>query len=66
VNVAFTRNGEIEIAYETFGSTGGRPLLLIQGGMAPMLGWPEDFCAALVERGFHVARSWPPVTPTAC
>jgi pimeloyl-ACP methyl ester carboxylesterase len=56
VSIAFTRNGDIEIAYETFGSPEGRPLLLIQGGMAPMSGWPDDFCAALVERGFHVAR----------
>ena len=56
MSVAFTRNGDIKIAYETFGSKEGRPLLLVQGGMAPMLGWPEGFCAALVERGFHVAR----------
>jgi pimeloyl-ACP methyl ester carboxylesterase len=56
VSVAFTRNGDIEIAYETFGSAKGRPLLLIQGGLAPMAGWSEEFCAALVERGFHVAR----------
>jgi pimeloyl-ACP methyl ester carboxylesterase len=58
VSVAFTRNGDIEIAYETFGlrGTASRPLLLIQGGLASMSGWPEDFCAALVARGFHVAR----------
>lgn len=49
------RNGEIEIAYETFGSA-GRPLLLVQGALAPMIGWADDFCVALVERGFHVAR----------
>ncbi len=49
------RNGEIEIAYETFG-TEGRPLLLIQGALAPMIGWNDDFCAALVHKGFHVAR----------
>ncbi|WP_410578333.1 alpha/beta fold hydrolase [Amycolatopsis sp. lyj-108] len=56
MSVAFTRNSDIEIAYETFGRPGGRPLLLIQGGLAPMEGWHEDFCASLVERGFHVAR----------
>ncbi|QWF82208.1 alpha/beta fold hydrolase [Amycolatopsis sp. CA-230715] len=48
-------NGDIELAYETFGTT-GRPLLLIQGASAPMIGWHDEFCAALVERGFHVAR----------
>lgn len=56
MSVHFARNGDIEIAYETFGSAPGSPLLLIHGAGAPMLGWPEEFCAALVERGFHVAR----------
>jgi pimeloyl-ACP methyl ester carboxylesterase len=56
VTVQLTRNGDVEIAYETFGSAPGRPLLLIHGAGAPMPGWPEEFCAALVERGFHVAR----------
>lgn len=56
MTVQFTRNGDIEIAYQTFGSAPGRPLLLVHGAGAPMLGWPEEFCAALVERGFHVAR----------
>jgi pimeloyl-ACP methyl ester carboxylesterase len=55
MSLVTTRNGEIEIAYETFGSS-GRPLLLIQGAGAPMIGWPDDFCALLVERGFRVAR----------
>lgn len=50
------RNGDIEIAYETFGDPGGHPLLLIMGVGMPMSLWHEDFCAALVERGFHVAR----------
>jgi pimeloyl-ACP methyl ester carboxylesterase len=54
--VSVARNGDLEIAYETFGSSGGRPLLLIQGAGAPMWGRPEDFCTELVERGFHVAR----------
>lgn len=48
-------NGDIELAYETFG-TAGLPLLLIQGASAPMIGWHDEFCAALVARGFHVAR----------
>lgn len=50
------RNGDVELAYETFGAPGGRPLLLFQGAGAPMQGWPEEFCAGLVNRGFHVAR----------
>lgn len=52
----FAYNGDIEIAYETFGSTPRHPLLLIQGAGAPMIGWPEEFCEELVKRGHHVAR----------
>jgi pimeloyl-ACP methyl ester carboxylesterase len=50
------RNGDVTIAYETFGSPAGTPLLLIAGTGVQMLIWPEEFCAALAGRGFHVAR----------
>lgn len=56
MGVAFARNGDIKIAYDMVGPTGGRPLLLIQGGIASRWGWPDDFCADLVKRGFQVAR----------
>ena len=46
----------IEIAYETFGDPGGRPLLLVMGLGTQMLAWHEDFCGALVDLGFHVVR----------
>ena len=49
-------NADIAIAYETFGAAGGEPLLLISGTGAQMVIWPEDFCAALADRGFQVAR----------
>jgi pimeloyl-ACP methyl ester carboxylesterase len=49
-------NGDVAIAYETFGAPGGTPLLLISGTGAQMLIWPDDFCAALADRGFRVAR----------
>jgi len=52
-NVGPTR---IDIAYETFGAPGARPVLLIQGLAVQMLGWHEEFCAALVERGMYVIR----------
>jgi pimeloyl-ACP methyl ester carboxylesterase len=50
------RNNDVVLAYETFGQPGGAPLLLISGTGAQMLIWPEDFCAALADRGFQVAR----------
>lgn len=49
-------NAQIAIAYETVGSAEGEPLLLISGTGVQMLIWPDDFCAALADRGFHVAR----------
>ena len=49
-------NADIAIAYETFGTGGGEPLLLISGTGAQMIIWPEDLCAALADRGFQVAR----------
>ena len=46
----------IEICYETFGDPDDPPLLLVMGLGAQLLSWPEDFCQALVGRGFHVVR----------
>lgn len=50
------RNGDVEIAYETFGSPDGEPLLLVMGLETQMLLWPDEFCEELVANGFHVAR----------
>jgi pimeloyl-ACP methyl ester carboxylesterase len=55
MSVMTCRNGDVELAYETFGGPNGEPLLLLMG-MGSMLFWHEDFCLALVEQGFHVAR----------
>jgi len=48
--------GDIEIAFERFGSAGDPPVLLIMGLATQMLGWPDDFCAELAGRGHHVIR----------
>lgn len=46
--------GGIELAYERLGD--GPPVLLIMGIGAQLVGWPDGFCAALVERGLQVVR----------
>lgn len=46
----------IEIAYETFGAPGDRPLLLVMGLGAQMLAWHPELCAALAAAGFFVVR----------
>ena len=48
--------GEIELAYETFGDPGDPPLLLVMGLATQMIGWPDEFCAGLAERGLFVVR----------
>lgn len=46
----------ITVCYETFGEESDSPLLLIMGLNMQMLGWPDDFCRQLADRGFHVVR----------
>lgn len=48
--------GNIKIASETFGEPSHPPVLLIMGGMASMLWWPEEFCRRLAQRGRLVIR----------
>ncbi len=51
-----TRVGEIDLAYETFGSPQDIPLLLVMGLATQMIGWPDEFCRMLAERGLYVIR----------
>jgi pimeloyl-ACP methyl ester carboxylesterase len=46
----------IAVYYETLGEPAGRPLVLLHGGGAQLIGWDERFCALLVEAGFFVIR----------
>ncbi|MYW63173.1 alpha/beta fold hydrolase [Streptomyces sp. SID8379] len=46
----------VSLAYETFGDPADPAVLLVMGFGAQMLGWHEDFCRALAERGRHVIR----------
>jgi pimeloyl-ACP methyl ester carboxylesterase len=51
-----TLSGDVELCYETFGDPAGPALLLSMGLATQMIGWHEDFCRALADRGFHVIR----------
>lgn len=46
----------IEIAYQEVGDPDAAPLILVMGLGTQMLGWDEEFCALLAERGFRVVR----------
>ncbi len=50
-----TANG-ITIEYDTFGSDGGRPLLLVMGLGAQMIHWRDGFCEMLADRDHFVIR----------
>lgn len=51
-----TRVGDVELAYETFGSPEDTPLLLVMGLATQMIGWPDEFCRMLADRGLYVIR----------
>lgn len=46
----------VNLAYESLGSPGGRPLLMIMGLGAQLIHWDDDLCRMLAERGHHVVR----------
>jgi pimeloyl-ACP methyl ester carboxylesterase len=52
----FADLGDITLCYETFGEPENPTLLLIMGLGTQMIGWHEEFCRQLAERGFHVVR----------
>ncbi|MEU4700066.1 alpha/beta fold hydrolase [Nonomuraea dietziae] len=50
------KSNGIEIAYDSFGAPGDRPLLLIMGLGSQLVHWDEEFCELLAARGHHVVR----------
>lgn len=46
----------ITLCYEAFGNSENPPALLIMGLATQMIGWNEDFCRELADRGFYVIR----------
>jgi pimeloyl-ACP methyl ester carboxylesterase len=48
--------GGISLCYERFGEESNPPMLLIMGLGTQMIGWPDEFCVQLAERGFQVIR----------
>jgi pimeloyl-ACP methyl ester carboxylesterase len=46
----------VELCYEVLGDANDPALLLIMGLGGPMIWWDDEFCEALVQRGFRVIR----------
>jgi pimeloyl-ACP methyl ester carboxylesterase len=48
--------GGITLCFEEFGERADPTALLIMGLGTQMVGWPDEFCAQLAQRGLHVVR----------
>lgn len=46
----------VTLCYETFGTPGDPPLLLVMGLGMQMIAWPDELCSELAGNGFHVVR----------
>jgi len=46
----------VELEYDTFGDPTDPPLVLIMGLGTQMTAWPEPFCQAIADAGYHVIR----------
>jgi pimeloyl-ACP methyl ester carboxylesterase len=46
----------ITLCYGSIGDPSNPPILLIMGLGTQMIGWPDEFCEQLADRGFHVVR----------
>ncbi|HQV57736.1 MAG TPA: alpha/beta hydrolase [Ilumatobacteraceae bacterium] len=51
-----TTNGDIELYYESFGSTDNPTILLVCGLGMQSTGYSDQFVGSFVDRGFHVVR----------
>lgn len=56
MNELMIRADGVELATQSFGDPAKPPMLLIMGGMASMLWWPEALCARLASHGRYVIR----------
>ena len=51
-----TKNGAVEIYYETFGDRSNPTLLLINGLGSQCINYADDWCERFVGEGYHVVR----------
>jgi pimeloyl-ACP methyl ester carboxylesterase len=51
-----TVSPDVTLCYQTFGTPGDDPLVLVMGLGGPMTWWDPELCTMLAEAGFHVVR----------
>lgn len=56
LTVRYAACGKVDLAYETFGSSGDPALVLVMGLGTQMIAWHNDFCNQVADEGFQVVR----------
>ena len=54
--MAWARNGDISLWYDTIGDSGGEPLLLVNGLGSQSINYRDAWCERFVATGFFVIR----------
>jgi len=54
--MAFTRNGDVQIYYETFGAPSQPPLLLVNGLGSQCINYCSEWCERFAAAGYFVIR----------
>jgi pimeloyl-ACP methyl ester carboxylesterase len=52
----FCTVNDVALCFETFGDPDDPTMLLVMGLATQMVGWPDEFCEQLAERGYFVVR----------
>jgi pimeloyl-ACP methyl ester carboxylesterase len=56
VSIRYAQCGDLELAYETFGSAQDPTVMLVMGLGSQMVAWADEFCTMIADEGFQVVR----------
>lgn len=56
MSIRYARCGDVELAYETFGTPQHPTVVLVMGLGSQMIAWADDFCTMIADEGFQVVR----------
>ena len=52
----YAQNGDVRLYYEVIGDKGREPILMLAGAGRQLIDFDDDFCAAVVARGYRAIR----------
>ena len=56
MSIRYAQCGDLELAYETFGSPQDPTVMLVMGLGSQMVAWADEFCTMIADEGFQVVR----------